>query len=66
MERLAKFRAGDRVEVNRLKYLGTGVITDISVEFNKGMGTKLYPAFFVVLDDGTADWFNGISLTKVD
>lgn len=59
------FRVGDRVSVEiRGEQLGNGTIKEISTTFERGQGTKLYPAFRVVLDDGRWSWLNGVSLSR--
>ena len=64
-KRAAAFKVGQSVECTRLGPEGTGVIIGVSSEFSRGLGTKLYPAFLVELEDGRRDWFKGISLTKI-
>jgi len=52
------------VRVDRFSLKGWGRVLDISTEFDRGCGTKLYPAWLVELEDGQRDWFNGVSLRK--
>jgi len=61
--RAPRLEVGLRVQVDTLSFHSVGTITDISTEYNRGFGTKLYPAFYIEFDDGTAEWFNGVSLT---
>ncbi|NNM44631.1 hypothetical protein [Knoellia koreensis] len=57
-----RLRVGDVVEVNRFATHGRGVLREISRDPLRGGGTRLFPAFWVELDDGTADWFGRGSL----
>lgn len=60
----SKLREGDRVEVYPLgTFWGEGTIVDKST--SSYGGSKLYPVFHVVTDDGTDDWFSAISLKWV-
>jgi hypothetical protein len=56
---------GDRVDVNNgpFGHWGEGTIDDIS-DSDYG-GSKLFPVFHVVADDGTSTWMSAIALTKV-
>ena len=56
---------GDRVDVNNGPYghWGEGVIAQRSTT-DYG-GSKLFPVFQVVADDGTTTWMSAIALTKI-
>lgn len=56
---------GDRVEVNRLGYIGTGTISEISDKIERGGGTKNFKAFYILFDQGGEGWFSGDSLTRL-
>lgn len=62
--RPARLQVGSRVKVDTLSFHSVGTITDTSTEYERGFGTKLYPAFYIEFDDGTAEWFNGVALTR--
>lgn len=58
-----RLQVGSRVKVDTLSFHSVGTITDTSTEYERGFGTKLYPAFYIEFDDGSAEWFNGVALT---
>lgn len=59
------FRVGDTVRCNRLGDEGVGLIIDYSTDIARGGGTKLYPAWLVAFPNGRREWYNGISMVKV-
>lgn len=63
--RLGPYRAGEWVRVDRFSTQGFGRVLDRSIEFSRGFGTKLHPAWLVELESGERDWFSGISLHKL-
>jgi hypothetical protein len=61
-----KWKIGDLVDVTTpLSWRGVGKIIAVSSEFEYGLGTKLYPRVLVEYWDGSQEWHNGISLTKL-
>jgi len=61
--RLGKFHAGQRVYVDSFGRNGEATVLDWSTDFNRSLGTKVYPRWLVEFDSGQREWFNGISLT---
>ncbi|WP_149205472.1 DUF7245 domain-containing zinc-binding protein [Actinotalea subterranea] len=59
----ALLQVGLRVKVDTLSFHSVGTVADVSTEYERGFGTKLYPAFYIEFDDGSAEWFNGVALT---
>lgn len=61
-----KWKIGDLVDVTMpLAWRGVGEIIAVSTDFEYGLGTKLYPRVLVEYWDGSQEWHNGISLTKL-
>jgi hypothetical protein len=60
-----RFRVGDRVAVARIRFEGNATVIDVSRDWDRGAGTKLYPAFLVEFDDGRREWVNGVSLKPI-
>ena len=64
-KRSGPFRVGNRVWVQSLTESGWGRLLDISNQWERGLGTKTYPAFLVEFEnDGRRKWFNGTSLRR--
>jgi hypothetical protein len=63
--RLAPYRAGEWVWVDRLETRGFARVLDRSTDFHRGFGTKTYPAWLLEFEDGRREWFSGISIRKL-
>jgi hypothetical protein len=63
--RLGPYRAGEWVWIERFQTKGFARVLDRSTEFDRGLGTKTYPAWLVEFEDGRRDWFSGISIRKL-
>ena len=60
---------GSRVYVfnrNPLRLIeGSGVVVDYSDDLSRGVGTKLYPVYRILLETGTHEWVARCDLTKL-